>query len=340
MFLGLGLPTLSPTNGTAAIQVANVPGVRVAGFLIQGWVGTHGSATRVGDGAYAGDASNPGSLHDVFMRVGGSTVPTNAQDHVEDQLGDNLWLWRADRVEGGGWTTDGNLPCDIAIVVNGDDVEMSLLHHCRSETQDVDTSASHVRVPLVRQLCISANQRFRRALATCPRPNPALLVSCCPLIPTNQGDEPNRTGQRGDHLSHTQKVSQYSWQFLQYSWTMPPHPRQDHKTAVAPDQTIVVGINIGQQVVDRGDRDESTFLMMYETSRVNGTFHQLAGSLVLVSGHVDKAQRLHPLLLLQANAEHDTYRNAVGSMCDSHEAGDRWHSGPMGTIQEARWLKG
>ena len=75
MLLGLGLATLSPTNGTAVIQIANVPDVRVAGVLIQVWSGPTEAPLEWGNGAYAGDASNPGSLHDVFMRVGGPTVP-------------------------------------------------------------------------------------------------------------------------------------------------------------------------------------------------------------------------------------------------------------------------
>jgi len=82
VLLGLGLATLSPTNGTAVIQVANVPGVRVAGLLIQAGSEPTEALLEWGDGAYAGDASNPGSLHDVFMRVGGPTVPVNAQTKI------------------------------------------------------------------------------------------------------------------------------------------------------------------------------------------------------------------------------------------------------------------
>ena len=105
MLLHLDLATLSPTNGTAVIQVANVLGVRSEGFRIQAGSEPTEVLLGWGDRAYAGDASAD-------------------QDHVEDQLGDNFWLWRADRVEGGGLTTDGNLHCDIAIVVNGDGVTL------------------------------------------------------------------------------------------------------------------------------------------------------------------------------------------------------------------------
>ena len=41
------------------------------------------------------------------------------------------------------------------------------------------------------------------------------------------------------------------------------------------------------------------------------------------------------LLLLQASAGHDTYRNTVGPMCDSHEAVNRQHAVLVGTVQEA-----
>jgi len=39
-------------------------------------------------------------------------------------VGDNMWLWRADHVEGGGLVKNGDNPCDNALVVNGDDVHM------------------------------------------------------------------------------------------------------------------------------------------------------------------------------------------------------------------------
>jgi len=80
--LGLGLGTLSPTNATAVIHVANVLGVRVAGLRIQAGSKPTEVLLEWGDGAYVGDASNPGSLHDVFMRVGGPTVPVNAQTKI------------------------------------------------------------------------------------------------------------------------------------------------------------------------------------------------------------------------------------------------------------------
>ena len=54
-------------------------------------------------------------------------------------------------------------------------------------------------------------------------------------------------------------------------------------------------------------------------------------------GHVYKAQRLHPLLLLQKNADHDTYQNAVRSQsrgCNSIAYGD----GANSTGDNMAWM--
>ena len=90
MLLGLGLATLEPTNGTAAVTVAgHVAGARVAGLLLQ--AGTQPSPTLLqwGEPAVGGRqarAAGPavpdsavGFMHDLFARVGGPATAGGAQ---------------------------------------------------------------------------------------------------------------------------------------------------------------------------------------------------------------------------------------------------------------------
>ena len=104
VLLGLGFATLiCPSNGKPSITIMDVPGVRVAGVLLEAgpWE-TKGAMLQVGEtGDFAGDESNPVVLSDVFARVGGQS---NGVGPVESmfliQSGytviDNTWLWRAD----------------------------------------------------------------------------------------------------------------------------------------------------------------------------------------------------------------------------------------------------
>lgn len=77
--LGLGLATLVPTAGTSAITVAAVDGVRVAGLLIQAGEKESPTLLEWGDEGYAGDATDPGVISDVFVRVGGPEPPEVAE---------------------------------------------------------------------------------------------------------------------------------------------------------------------------------------------------------------------------------------------------------------------
>merc|ERR1712064_237185 len=129
VILGLGMATLVSSNGNAVISVADVPGVRIAGLLLNAGPLATKALLEWGTVSYAGDALNPGMLHDVFARVGGPAVPAAQQVEVMirinagNVIGDNLWLWRADHYDGGE-TTGGQWPCNNALVVNGDDVTM------------------------------------------------------------------------------------------------------------------------------------------------------------------------------------------------------------------------
>lgn len=125
VILGLGLATLKPTAGTAAIKIADVAGVKLAGVLIEAGAVNSPTLIEVGQaGAAADNAANPISLHDVFVRIGGTGVG-RATDSVvvnsNNVIGDHLWLWRADHGDGVGWTVN---TADRGLVVNGADVTM------------------------------------------------------------------------------------------------------------------------------------------------------------------------------------------------------------------------
>ncbi|MFE9675645.1 discoidin domain-containing protein [Streptomyces sp. NPDC006259] len=121
--LGLGLATLVPDGGVDAMHVADVDGVRLAGFLIDAGAVRSDALLRIGPaGSGADHAANPTTMQDVFVRVGGAG-PGLATDSVvvnsDDVVIDHTWIWRADHGEGVGWETNR---ADYGLRVNGDDV--------------------------------------------------------------------------------------------------------------------------------------------------------------------------------------------------------------------------
>ncbi|WP_030610576.1 hypothetical protein [Streptomyces sclerotialus] len=121
--LGLGYATLIPDNGVTALKVADVDGVRLAGFLID--AGTVNSATllEVGpEGASANHAANPTTVQDVFIRIGGAGAGKATLSMVINSnhtIIDHTWVWRADHGDGVGWETNR---ADYGVRVNGADV--------------------------------------------------------------------------------------------------------------------------------------------------------------------------------------------------------------------------
>ncbi|MFF4823749.1 discoidin domain-containing protein [Streptomyces sp. NPDC001312] len=121
--LGLGLATLVPDNGVDAIHVADVDGVRLAGFLIDAGTVNSDTLLRVGQpGSSADHSANPTTVQDVFVRIGGAgpglatnSVVVNSNNVVID----HTWLWRADHGSGVGWNTNR---ADYGLRVNGNDV--------------------------------------------------------------------------------------------------------------------------------------------------------------------------------------------------------------------------
>jgi hypothetical protein len=138
ILLGLGVPSLVPTNGKSAISVADVDGVTIAGFIID--AGKKNSATlmEIGPaGSTADHAANPTFLYDLTVRTGGPRpgkndvgLAINSRNVVADQI----WLWRADHGAGATWKTN---PTKNGLVVNGSDVTIYGLfneHHEEYET--------------------------------------------------------------------------------------------------------------------------------------------------------------------------------------------------------------
>ncbi|WP_053912721.1 discoidin domain-containing protein [Streptomyces sp. SCSIO 75703] len=121
--LGLGLATIVPDGGVDAMHVADVDGVRLAGFLIDAGPVNSDTLLRIGTpGASADHSANPTSMQDVFVRIGGAG-PGRATHSVviesDDVLVDHTWIWRADHGAGVGWDTNR---ADYGMLVKGDDV--------------------------------------------------------------------------------------------------------------------------------------------------------------------------------------------------------------------------
>ena len=123
VILGLGLPSLVPVNGTAAVLVTDVDGVRLAGFLVD--AGPKSSPVLVELGSVfsrADHAANPTTVQDVFFRIGGPALGKAATTLVinsNDVIVDNVWAWRADHGTGVAWTDN---TAATGVIVNGDNV--------------------------------------------------------------------------------------------------------------------------------------------------------------------------------------------------------------------------
>ena len=157
VILGLGLATLVSPLGAPCIHVhPGTAGVRIAGVMLEAPVvhgtienATHWSLLEWGTEGVQdlGNPQSPGSMFDVFCRVGGATLPeardrisidTMVRIHSGHVIGDNLWLWRADHAELGHeedvncphvspvfWQTEeGEFTVGTGIEVTGNDVTM------------------------------------------------------------------------------------------------------------------------------------------------------------------------------------------------------------------------
>lgn len=126
--LGLGLPALTAVGGAVPMEVADVPGVDVAGLTIDAGAQNSPALLRVGTGRggsgldkKASDAANPTGIQDVFFRIGGPHVgkaTTALEVNSSNVILDDIWTWRADHGQGVGWTLNTS---DHGVVVTGND---------------------------------------------------------------------------------------------------------------------------------------------------------------------------------------------------------------------------
>ncbi|MGW5611929.1 coagulation factor 5/8 type domain-containing protein [Streptomyces sp. NPDC003753] len=121
--LGLGFATVVPDGGVTALKVADVDGVRLAGFLIDAGPVNSATLLEVGPpGASRDHSADPITVQDVFVRIGGAgagRATTSMVINSRHTIVDHTWVWRADHGTGVGWDINR---ADYGIVVNGDDV--------------------------------------------------------------------------------------------------------------------------------------------------------------------------------------------------------------------------
>ncbi|MGD0062845.1 MAG: hypothetical protein ABSB76_05320 [Streptosporangiaceae bacterium] len=121
--LGLGLATLVPQHGNAAMLVLPNRGVKLSGLIID--AGPVNSPVLLSVGLPgASSASDPDLVQDVYFRIGGAeTTPVSATVSLLDNAGnsiiDNSWVWRADHGNAVGWTVN---TASTGVVVTGDNV--------------------------------------------------------------------------------------------------------------------------------------------------------------------------------------------------------------------------
>jgi hypothetical protein len=121
--LGLGMATLVPQHGNAAMIVVSNTGVKLSGLIID--AGPVNSPVLMSVGTPGpGNASDPDLIQDVFFRIGGAeTTPVSATvsllDNASNSIIDNLWAWRADHGNDVGWTSNKG---DTGLAVTGNDV--------------------------------------------------------------------------------------------------------------------------------------------------------------------------------------------------------------------------
>ncbi|MGH3154095.1 MAG: adenylyl cyclase [Streptosporangiaceae bacterium] len=135
--LGLGMATLIPQHGNAAIVVTPNHGVKLSGMIIDAGPVKSPALLSVGTPGPA-NASDPDLIQDVFFRIGGAeTTPVSATvsllDNASDSIIDDLWAWRADHGNAVGWTVN---TADTGVAVTGNNVTaygLAVEHYQKNE---------------------------------------------------------------------------------------------------------------------------------------------------------------------------------------------------------------
>ena len=124
------MATLISTNGNAVVEVGDVRGVRIAGFLMDAGAKKSENLLKWGTTTNFGNKEKPGVLSDVFGRVGGpndsnkSQVTTQRMIQINsaEVIIDHTWLWRADH-DVGGYVKYSRNYVENGLQVNGDSVK-------------------------------------------------------------------------------------------------------------------------------------------------------------------------------------------------------------------------
>lgn len=136
--LGLGLATLVPQHGNAAMVVTPNHGVKLSGLIVDAGPVNSPVLVSVGLPGLGGSSTDPDVIQDVFFRIGGAeTTPTSATvsllDNASDSIIDDVWAWRADHGNAVGWTQN---TAGTGLVVTGANVTaygLAVEHYQKNE---------------------------------------------------------------------------------------------------------------------------------------------------------------------------------------------------------------
>ena len=136
--LGLGLATLVPQHGNAAMVVTPNHGVKLSGLIVDAGPLTSPALVSVGLPGLGGSSADPDVIQDVFFRIGGAeTTPTSATvsllDNASNSIIDDVWAWRADHGNAVGWTQNTGA---TGLVVTGSGVTaygLAVEHYQKNE---------------------------------------------------------------------------------------------------------------------------------------------------------------------------------------------------------------
>jgi hypothetical protein len=136
--LGLGLATLVPQHGNAAMIVTPNSGVKLSGMIIDAGPVNSPVLLSVGLPGLGGSGSDPDLIQDVYFRIGGAeTTPTSASvslvDNASKSIIDDVWAWRADHGNAVGWTQNTGA---TGLVVTGSGVTaygLAVEHYQKNE---------------------------------------------------------------------------------------------------------------------------------------------------------------------------------------------------------------
>ena len=138
IILGIGVPSLVPKTGHAALSVADVDDVTIAGMILDAGPVRSPCLLEVGPADSAANHSvAPTFLYDLTVRTGGPEVGKSGASVIINSgnvVVDNIWIWRADHGAGVGWNTN---PTENGLIVNGNDVTIYGLfneHHEHYQT--------------------------------------------------------------------------------------------------------------------------------------------------------------------------------------------------------------